>query len=1327
MQPHTDSPHECKRAKIEQRQPPMQPNVPPNTCRAPERRGVLLLVVLSLLTLFLLLGTTYLIVSTRSRETARAFNRLITQTAAARVPSERFLDAALLRIFRGGAAPVPVNGVAASFESLLADKYGLTTTCTGAATTVTEAAPLLIAQATLSSTSGTVPKAVELPGRVLTFLPGDGSPTSHRILAATPSGSGFTLTLDNPPRPAPFRTPSGTTTRIVVNGREFDGTSGNEGWDGFDHANNAFLAHVAPVLTSVASSTVSKPSFLPTGTPLTTSTSGIPDGADNDNDGVLDGLFFNFGFPGIPTASGTIDLHASVLIVDLDSRFNVNAHGSLARRLYPSSPAHPGWPTAAALSATGTSFTNVPLGSGYGPAEVNGDAMFPQTGTSTYPAHRLQAGETPTHWLMTGVSGSSLLGMRPTGSRFSQATASPRLQSLQGRYGEKEGWDPGAAFVSSGTTATPNQALPGRSGLNDPISAINDYLAAPTQTNNVWTVDPAATLGIPSLWWDGSANFNWGSAPPGGALPRASYNSPPDLHGRMKTMTVGPTGQGVAPRLLFAKPEWGAGETTDDPYELRLDARAARNGWYSDPNSAGFMPVYDNVFSPSDLEAVLRPYDIDSMKLPLRLAGMLGSLADEARLRMTTDSWDTTMISGSAATNLSEWIQALSAADVQMSGTSSVTGAIGGEIARAERFDLNRPLMSAKPADYVPTHPYYVQRQAYFKDLYTLLCALLHPAAAPTTAQARTYAQWAANVVEYRDADSTMTPFEYDENPFDGWQADNDARTSGEPNRQLVWGAERPEMLIAATSAWEDNSTGELFIMLHRPWNALAFSSGTSTPAEPLDSALDTSMTSPTNLLDLGNKSGQGSAAATYPVWRLRIVDGTNASTIVRLDDTSGSSGELSSSAVSSNPATTPKLAIDSWLCLKGSNTINAAITATNTVTIDQGGSFRVPGTLPSAPGLPPRLATVYLERLSDPAIEVSPSTNQVSWTTGTSGTSVSGTAVSGTTVPVYRVVDQASIEVVNRVKDPITGLIPSTGIATTLNRNANNNTTLWGCLTYQPNISATASSVDSGPTIAPFTPATPPNNAVWFTWPNRPFVSAAELLFVPSDDALALLAQYTKPSVAATKLPTPLLFDAVHVPTRFAGIHQTVTQAAATAGTGVLASKAGIYPEVTPVNQLSSYREPGRVNLNTVTSDDLWNAVVAGPLVQTGTSTPDPVRGRSAANFAADPAKTTAALLSLSGAGTLIVTDTNAAIASGTAFNPAHSIYTATRLANTATIRSNVFAVWITLRESVAGDPDSVRYHRGFYIVDRSIPVAHEPGKDHNVWDAVILRRIVE
>jgi hypothetical protein len=1299
----------------------MQTLAPLKAFRAPERRGVLLLVVLSLLTLFLLLGTTYLIVSTRSRETARAFNRLITHSDAARVPAGQFLDAALLRILRGGAAPTPVAaGVTASFESLLADRYGLTTTCTGAVTTATGAAPILIAQATLSSTSGTVPKASELPGRVLTFLPGDGSPTSHRILAASPTGTGFTLALDNPPRPSAFRVPSAPT-KIVVNGREFDGMSGNEGWDGFDHANNAFLAHVAPVLTSVASSVVAKPSFLPPGTPLNTVTNEFPDGADNDNDGVVDGLFFDFGFPGIPTSSGTIDLRASVLIVDLDARFNVNAHGSLSRRLYSSNPAHPGWPSAAALTSTGTSFTNLPLGSGYGPAEVNADAMFPQTGPSTYPApQRLQPGEAPTFWLMTGVSGMSLSGTRPSGSRYSSLTPSPRLQSLQGRYGEQEGWDPGTNFVSGTVlpTATPGQSLPGRSGLDDPLSSINDYLAAPTQTDHVWAVNPAATLGIPSLWWTGSANFNWGLAPAGGGLPRASYNSPPDLHGRMKTMAVGPAGQGVAPRLLFAKPEWGAQETTDDPYELRLDARAARNGWYSDPNASGFMPVYDNVFSPAELEAVLRPYDIDSMKLPLRLAGILGSLADEARLRLTTDSWDTTMISGSAAKSLASWLVASTTIAPQgpaFLGKSALAGVIGGEPARGERFDLNRPLTSAQPPSYAPanSHPYYVQRQAYFKDLFTLAVAL---SGTPSPA-AEQLAQWAANVVEFRDADSTITPFEYDTIPQDGWDVDNDATTDGDKDRGLVWGAERPEALITETSAWEDNKTGELFIMLHRPWNALAFSAGSSVAAEPIDVDLDSVENGvPKNVLDLGRKSGQDPTAAdtaTCPVWRLRIVAG-GSTAIVRLD-AAGTGGAAPGSATVFNStavdtaASTPKLAPDSWLCIMGNNSLASSITNSGTVVIDGGKPFRVPGPLPATPGTLPRDAMVYLERLNDPGTLVQDTSP--AWTQPASAVSV----------PMYRVVDQAPIKVVNRMQDTQIDppAIPQTGIASKLSRDAS---MLWKVLPAST-VPTEAVSLATGPPLGPLS-ATPPNLSRWFPWPNRPFVSAAELLLVPRRNSLDMLVNYQVPSTTQNDLPSPLLLDAVHVPTRFAGIHRTVT---ASSGTAALATYARIHPETTPVNQLSAYREPGRVNLNTVTSDDVWNAVVAGPLVETATVIPDPVRGRAAANFATEPAKTTAALLSLLGTGTTIVSDTNPVLASSGKLNPAHSLYTATRLANTATIRSNVFAVWITLRESAADDPDSVQYHRGFYIVDRSIPVAHEPGKDHNVWDTVILRRIFE
>ncbi len=41
--------------------------------------------------------------------------------------------------------------------------------------------------------------------------------------------------------------------------------------------------------------------------------------------------------------------------------------------------------------------------------------------------------------------------------------------------------------------------------------------------------------------------------------------------------------------------------------------------------------------------------------------------------------------------------------------------------------------------------------------------------------------------------------------------------------------------------------------------------------------------------------------------------------------------------------------------------------------------------------------------------------------------------------------------------------------------------------------------------------------------------------------------------------------------------------------------------------------------------------------------------------------------------------------------------------------------------------DNGKTRRHRGFYVVDRSIPVAFEPGVDHNTDNCVLMRRIIE
>lgn len=90
----------------------------------------------------------------------------------------------------------------------------------------------------------------------------------------------------------------------------------------------------------------------------------------------------------------------------------------------------------------------------------------------------------------------------------------------------------------------------------------------------------------------------------------------------------------------------------------------------------------------------------------------------------------------------------------------------------------------------------------------------------------RRIAQWAINCVDFRDPDSTMTPFEFDYNPWNGWQVDGDLTTDGglllgaevlpptpplpplppiaPIDRGLVWGMEAPDLIITETFAIHD-------------------------------------------------------------------------------------------------------------------------------------------------------------------------------------------------------------------------------------------------------------------------------------------------------------------------------------------------------------------------------------------------------------------------------------------------------------------------------------------------------------------------------------------
>jgi hypothetical protein len=267
-----------------------------------------------------------------------------------------------------------------------------------------------------------------------------------------------------------------------------------------------------------------------------------------------------------------------------------------------------------------------------------------------------------------------------------------------------------------------------------------------------------------------------------------------------------------------------------------------------------------------------------------------------------------------------------------------------------------------------------------------------------------------------------------------------------------------------------------------------------------------------------------------------------------------------------------------------------------------------------------------------------------------------------------------------------------------------------------------------------------------WLVWPDRPLVGITELLLVPGfaqdsyrplpadDPAAAGLFKNYLPPVQGSYLPDLRLLEAVRVPSRFAGVRLSFATPAESPARSALES-IGVYESLRYTNQIDLAREPGLVNVNTIASDALWKGVVQGGLAAVAPPpAPPAVRDRATADFATTPAETMADILAILGgnAASPPYENTGSEIPD-VAENPWHRLHTATRLANTATNRSHVFGIWLTVRmvERVGGpngqrDPETATYSRMFVIYDRSQPVAYEPGKDHNAADGILLKRVL-
>jgi len=551
-----------------------------------------------------------------------------------------------------------------------------------------------------------------------------------------------------------------------------------------------------------------------------------------------------------------------------------------------------------------------------------------------------------------------------------------------------------------------------------------------------------------------------------------------------------------------------------------------------------------------------------------------------------------------------------------------------------------------------------------------------------------------------------------------------------------------------------------VYVTLHHPWSSKAvdgdafYPNGVDQPAWQDPAAVDPALGVPASgpgsePLNALNLDARGGGDKDSPVWRLRL-----AGQIVRLDaplNNQAGTNEFWSDPLKSG--SNRQVSPDSTICVFGESkrptngTVNVdeafpakAFPASSQLKIDMQGSSPANLTPGSA-----ATVTIILERLADPMQKFAAGTND------------------------YVEVDRMDgLTVVDRTLNPLA--LPPVPLEPYIKRDRKIDASTAGTFWKQdyrddPESTSTKSVSIEKPTASPRVASMP--------WLNRPYISVAELALVPPWDSSKLLFEYSgftgngMLSELAAILGDPPdflanLFESVAVPTRFAGIATTIDEyPVGQSPLQVSTAKADYDPGLAqlPINQLTGYREPGRVNLNTVVDQRVWEAtVLRGGTSVTGTSTlttginlktfrtawTKSTFGRPTATKIA-PATSALQLLSLNGeepASPIFVDPDvpNAPTADSNypgpdpAGNPQFKYLTAGRIANVATTRSHVFAIWVTVGffdpvtgQELGADTGDVRRHRGFYIFDRSIPVAYETGKDHNVRDAILVRRIIQ
>jgi len=1203
------------------------------------RRGVLLLVVLSTLIVFLLLGTLLLTQSTRSRTAARAFATMNASSSSNGALARDVLDEALMQLVRGG-----TGAQAGAVESVLGDKYGVKDAANPSPNDPIQARASLIndepttgnkslLQVNIGNpTNGvTVNSPLELNGRLLTFLPTGSqasSPSTYRILrVSTLAGGGYQLFLANQNSEPGVTLPTAPCD-IIINGPEYR----TEAYDSY--ADDNWLTQLS---FSDAVPTIDRPAFVDPATfnksnpydwSLDNDGDGQNDSVDNDGDGVPDGIWREAAWrdevlPNRMSSSGSVNrFDVSYLVLDLDSRVNVNVHGPIRRQPENS------WDWANPPD-------NIVPGFGWGVADVDAAALFNDFRQASQSrinvASNLDSASFLTDWTNSSTTGASNVRKKPY------------IGTIEGRFGYDQ--------------------LGDNLVLDNTVSAIRTLL--------------------------------YGSVP---AV---------DLHGLMKVF-VQPGTASTGSVLKYAKPTASFSPYTSNrnPYLTRLDTSAPR----LNVRTAG-SGVSENPFSLTELERILRHFDTDVNALPQRLAGLLGDEVQRARLFLTTDSWDTPALTGTVAQDVVDEIRSWASPTTQYAAPYDV---ISPDIASGMRFDVNRPFRAVgeNPSDATDAAKIAARKQEYCKHLFTLLYAI------DNSLNTASVAQWVANVVDYRDSDSTMTQFTFDDDPSDGWSPPNPGDTDWEDN--TVWGNERTDLVIGQTLAWWNNDPeSALYVMLYRPpVEMIEDESGNKTPAVPLDLTLAAGTSGAArNQLDLTKTVTDGDGKI-FPVWRLRYDgDDDTDSKFVRFDATAVAdyhspftSGNTSGSVASQTSA----LNDDAYLLIKPGvgpmqpEPENLTISGLDTFGVGTNDPLYTEG-LGATLGLDDQNsssnAEVHLERLANPGLPY-----------------------------------QSDEEAANYNPYVSLGAFPIKPVSRNGNGVQNNwkvyerEDPFWQTPTQFKNLNVGG----GGPTLSPLNPT----NRDLLLWPNRPFISHVELAMVPPGSGDDVLENYRVPGTAnyhylndvlGSDANAQALLEATIVPSRVLGsaTHYASANSLRDVGFGTAVDASGTNrPDgsgntfgVVPINQLTKGREPGRVNLNLLWTD----ANASSPYSNNGgwlAMLGETVTNNVAAGYSAKDS--VAKMLDLKGEDKIYVDGDPTSAGTQEQLYPLMAYKTAIKLGNIGTVRSNMFAVWITLKVTDTQTLVSTN-HRLFAIIDRSQPTAFLPGQNLNSANTIRLKRYLD